>query len=137
VRCVYPVDTFLMRDEIRDRLAAATGFEWDAGKRPKVQARHDVDPGECEQAFFHEPFLVSNDAAHSDEEPRWRALGRTAAARPLFVVFTMRGPFIGVLAARPMTRKERVIYAQAEAQYEKGDPPIQIGGRRALVLDHG
>ena len=113
-----------MTDEILDVLAAATGFEWDAANRPKVRARHAVDPGECEQAFFHEPFLVSYDAAHSADEPRWRALGRTAAARPLFVVFTMRGPLIRVLAARPMTRKERVIYAHAEARHEKGDSPL-------------
>jgi uncharacterized protein len=99
-----------MTDEIHRRLAAATGFEWDAGTRPKIRAQHDVDPGECEQAFFHEPFLVSYDAAHSAAKPRWRALGQTAAARPLFVVFTLRGAFIRVLAARPMTRKERVIY---------------------------
>ena len=113
-----------MTDEIHDSLATATGFEWDAGNRPKVRARHAVDPGECEQAFFHEPFLVSYDAAHSADEPRWRALGRTAAARPLFIVFTMRGPLIRVLAARPMTRKERVIYAHAEAQHEEGDSQV-------------
>jgi uncharacterized DUF497 family protein len=113
-----------MTDEIHDRLAVATGFEWDVGNRPKVRARHDVDPGECEQAFFHEPFLVSSDGAHSAVEPRWRALGRTAAARPLFIVFTMRGPLIRVLSARPMTRKERVIYAHAEAQHEEGDSSI-------------
>ncbi len=113
-----------MTHEIHDRLTAATGFEWDAGNRPKVRARHKVDPGECEQAFFHEPFLVSYDAAHSSEEARWRALGRTAAARPLFVVFTMRGPLIRVFAARPMTRKERVIYAHAEAQHEESDPAV-------------
>ena len=47
-----------------------------------------------------------------------------AAAHPLFVVFTMRGPLIRVLAARPMTRKERVIYAHAEAQHEEGESPV-------------
>jgi len=113
-----------MTEAIHSRLAAATGFEWDSGNRPKIPARHGVDPGECEQAFFQEPFLASSDAAHAAEEPRWRALGRTAAARPLFVVFTMRGTLIRVLAARPMTRKERVIYAHAEAQHEKNDPPV-------------
>jgi uncharacterized protein len=113
-----------MTDEIRDRLATATGFEWDAGNRPKVRARHDVAPAECEQAFFHEPFLVSYDAVHSADESRWRALGRTAAGRALFVVFTLRGTLIRILAARPMTRKERVVYAHAEAQHEKSNPPI-------------
>ena len=113
-----------MLDEIHRRLAAASGFDWDDGKRPKVRARHAVEPGECEQAFFGEPFLVSFDASHSKDEPRWRALGRSAAARPLFVVFTLRGSLIRVLAARPMTRKERVTYAHAEARHEEGDPPL-------------
>ena len=113
-----------MSDEIHLRLATATGFDWDDGNRPKVRARHAVDPGECEQAFFNEPFLVSFDTAHASEEPRWRALGQTTAARLLFVVFTLRGSLIRVLAARPMTRKERVIYAHVEARREEGDSSV-------------
>ncbi len=113
-----------MPDEIHLKLATATGFDWDDGNRSKVQARHAVDSGECEQAFFHEPFLVSFDTAHSAEEPRWRALGRTTAARSLFVVLTLRASLIRVLAARPMTRKERVIYGHAEARHEEGDSAV-------------
>jgi uncharacterized DUF497 family protein len=97
-------------------LAAATGFDWDDGNAPKVRARHDVDPGECEQAFLREPFIVSADAKHSDTERRWRALGRTYADRFLFLVFTMRGTRIRVMQARNMNRKERRSYADAEAR---------------------
>ena len=82
--------------------------------------RHQVEPGECEQAFFHEPFVVSRDVAHSGAEFRWRALGRTVAGRLLFVVFTLRGTVIRVLAARDMNRKERRVYAEITTHTQKG-----------------
>ena len=96
--------------------ASATGFDWDAGNAPKVRARCGVDPGECEQVFFVEPFIVFADTKHSATERRWRALGRTLADRRLYLVFTMRGTLIRVVAARDMNRKERNAYAQAKAR---------------------
>jgi uncharacterized DUF497 family protein len=102
-----------------DPLVHATGFEWDTGNALKVVGRHNVEPGECEQAFFQEPFVVSYDASHSETEPRWRALGRTVAGRLLFVVFTLRGTLVRVLAARDMSRKERRVYAEITTRTEK------------------
>ncbi len=110
-----------MTDAIDALLASATGFDWDAGNAPKVQARHQVDPGECEQAFFVDPFIVAADATHSQREARWYALGRTFANRYLYLVFTMRGSLIRVISARPMNRKERRVYVQTQAR-EEGDP---------------
>jgi len=118
-RCIYRAYTKTVTDDLGDIgaiLAAATGFDWDDGNAPKVRARHDVDPGECEQAFLREPFIVSADPKHSDSERRWRALGRTYAARYLFLVFTMRGTRIRVTQARTMNRKERRSYADAQAR---------------------
>ena len=106
-------------DDIAKLLAQLTGFEWDAGNAPKVVSRHRAEPGECEQAFFQEPFVVSYDAAHLATEPRWRALGHTAAGRAVFLVFTVRGPLIRVLAARDMNRKERRYYAEITARTEE------------------
>lgn len=108
----------------RDRLLRGTGFQWDAGNAGKVLARHAVEPGECEQAFFAEPFLVSADEKHSGAEPRWRALGRTLAGRYLYVVFTIRGELIRVIAARDMNRRERQAYDQTKARYTK-DPDVR------------
>jgi uncharacterized DUF497 family protein len=108
-------------DAIEALLDSATGFDWDAGNAPKVQARHQVEPGECEQAFFVEPFIVAADAPHAQQEARWYALGRTFADRYLFLVFTMRGSLIRVVSARPMNRKERRVYVQAQTRRE-GDP---------------
>ena len=112
-----------MADDIGQALAATSGFQWDDGNAPKVVDRHSVEPGECEQVFFQIPVAGSYDAAHSREEPRWRALGRTIAGRHLLVVFTVRGPLIRVLAARDMNRKERAYYAEIVTR-TKGRPEV-------------
>lgn len=105
-----------MADEIFDRLARCTGFDWDAGNAPKLQERHGVTVGECEQVFFREPLLVAPDSRHSQHEERWAALGRTAGGRSLAIVFTLRGELIRPLSARDMSRKERRHYGEAEDQ---------------------
>lgn len=104
-------------------LAAATGFEWDAGNATKNWAKHAVTQAECEQVFFGRPLLVVADAAHSQGEPRFLALGRTSGGRPLLVVFTLRGGLVRVISARPMSRREREVYKHAEAE-EEADPPL-------------
>jgi len=112
-----------MIDDVAALLAHATGFDWDEGNAPKVTGRHGVEPGECEQVFFREPFVVSYDVAHSGLEHRWRALGQTVAGRWLLVVFTVRGSLIRVLAARNLNRKERAYYAEIAAR-QKNSPGI-------------
>jgi hypothetical protein len=113
-------------DDIYARLARCEGFDWDDGNAPKIKRRHDVEPGECEQAFVSEPLLVSADPGHSQHEERWRALGGTLGGRRLYLVFTLRrGELIRVLAARDMNRKERRTYEQAKARIEE-DPDVQV-----------
>jgi uncharacterized protein len=115
-RRIDHVYTSTVADDIFDRLAQCTGFDWDAGNAPKLQERHGVTPGECEQVFFREPLLVAPDARHSQHEEGWAALGRTADGRPLVIVFTLRGELIRPLSARDMSRKERRLYGEAENQ---------------------
>lgn len=100
-------------------LALCTGFEWDAENAPKVLARHNVEPGECEQAFFQEPFVATFDQGHSEIEQRWQGLGQTLAGRKLYLVFTVRGTLIRVIAARDMNRKERKRYEEIQASLEE------------------
>lgn len=104
-----------MAADIFERLAQCTGFEWDAGNVPKLQARHQVTPGECEQVFFQEPLLITSDRGHSGNEARWAAWGRTAEGRLLAIIFTLRGDRIRPLSARSMNRKERQRYAETKA----------------------
>jgi len=96
--------------EIPQELASCTGFQWDAGNIDKNWERHEVSPSECEQLFFQRPLLVAPDLAHSQDESRYAALGRTATGRRLTIVFTIRGTLIRVVSARAMSRRERRLY---------------------------
>ncbi len=96
-----------------DDLADCTGFQWDAGNADKNWERHQVTQGECEQVFFQRPLRIARDPAHSQAEPRYAALGQTAAGRRLTLVFTIRGTLIRVISARDMSRRERRLYERA------------------------
>jgi len=91
-----------------------TGFEWDEGNARKSTDKHGMSQAEAEQVFFGEPLLVVEDSRHSRSEPRFHALGVTAAGRRLHVTFTLRevNTKIRVISARDMHRKERTIHAQ-------------------------
>lgn len=95
-------------------LSKITEFDWDAGNARKNE-RHGVSAGEAEEVFFSIPLLLLDDEPHSQEEPRYHALGVTAAGRLLHLSFTLRreGTAIRVISARDMSRKERVVYEQA------------------------
>ena len=89
------------------------GFDWDSGNARKNE-RHGVTQAEAEQAFFDRRLKQALDPGHSVNEPRYHALGCTAAGRLLHVTFTLRleGTRIRVISARNASRKERVIYEQ-------------------------
>ena len=99
-------------------LAGVFGFDGDAGNVEKIWRTHAVAAAEAEQALLNRPLLVSPDRAHSAMEARFFALGEARAGRRLAVVFTIRGDRIRVISARPMSRKERIVYAEAKAQAE-------------------
>jgi uncharacterized DUF497 family protein len=94
--------------------AQITSFEWDEGNARKNE-KHGVTMAEAEQVFFNAPLLVLEDARHSNQEPRFHALGKTDDIRLLHITFTARhnGEKIRVISARDMHRKERVIYEKA------------------------
>ena len=56
------------------------------------------------------------DFAHSQNEPRVHALGKTDEGRMLHIAFPLRqtGLLIRVISARDMHRKERAVYEQAD-----------------------
>lgn len=96
--------------EFPKELAGCTGFQWDAGNADKNWEQHQVSQGECEQVFFQRPILIAPDREHSQREPRYAALGRTAAGRRLAVVFTIRGTLLRIISTRDMSRSERRLY---------------------------
>jgi len=95
-------------------LSAIIGFEWDEGNSRK-NSKHGVSTAEAEQVFFNAPLLLLSDVKHSQQEPRFHALGRTHQDRLLHVTFTLRqqNTHIRVISARDMHKKERSIYEQA------------------------
>lgn len=91
-----------------------TGFNWDEGNARKND-KHGVSMAEAEQLFFNAPLLLLEDSAHSQQEPRLHALGKTDDGRALHITFTLRqsDTLIRVISARDMHKKERAIYEQA------------------------
>ncbi|MEY4584030.1 MAG: hypothetical protein RJB10_527, partial [Pseudomonadota bacterium] len=57
-------------------LRSITGFNWDDGNARKNE-KHGVSMAEAEQVFFNAPLLLLEDSAHSQQEPRLHALGKT------------------------------------------------------------
>ncbi len=94
-----------------DRIA---GFDWDAGNARKNADKHEVSAAEAEQVFFNDPLLMVPDHAHSAQERRIHALGRTDDDRLLHVTFTLRNKDtrICVISARDMSRRERKAYGR-------------------------
>lgn len=92
-----------------------SGFNWDDGDARKNE-KHGVSTAEAEQVFFSAPLLLLEDSAHSRQEPRLHALGKTDEGRSLHITFTLRQSetLIRVISARDMHRKERTIYEQAD-----------------------
>ena len=97
-----------------DPLAACTGFDWDEANVAKNWERHRGTPDEGEDLFFHDPFVLRSDPGHSRRDRRYRALGRTARDRKLFVAFTIRGTLIRVISVRDMSRRECEEYQRHE-----------------------
>jgi len=93
-----------------DEFKQIAGFQWDKGNIDKNLEKHGVENWECEQIFFNEPLIVSDDPKHSQAEKRWAIFGKTDAGRRLTVIFTKRGDLIRVSSARDMNRKERYYY---------------------------
>ncbi len=91
-----------------------TEFEWDHGNAEKNWTKHRVSQTECEQIFFHQPVVVSDDAGHSQTETRFHALGQTDQGRRLFLTFTVRRDLIRVISAREMNRNEQEVYKSHE-----------------------
>lgn len=101
------------------RKIAFSGFAWDAANRSKCQ-EHGVSRAEVEYVLAHAATLIVPDLKKSHAEPRFLAIGRTAADRYAFVVFTPRQTGAGILmrpiSARYMHRKEIKKYEQEIAR---------------------
>ncbi len=82
------------------------GFDWDSGNWPKC-GQHGLSREEIEQVLLGEPAGMPD--PHPDE-PRMRAIGKTAAGRFVFLVFMIREidgqTMLRPISARYMHQKE-------------------------------
>ena len=97
---------------LENLVVGLTGFQWDAGNAGNNWTTHRVTQAEAEEVFFNRPVLLADDEKHSSRERRYNAMGHTNAVRLLSVIFTVRRDRIRVISARPMSRKERAVYAE-------------------------
>lgn len=90
------------------------GFDWDLGNWPKC-AKHGLTKTTIEQAF-HAGLDVFDDPIDPRIEKRFRAIGKDASGRHLFVVFCLRRKngkvLIRPISARYMREKEVRHYAR-------------------------
>lgn len=82
------------------------GFDWDDGNWPKC-GKHGVSRDEIEQVFLGVPSVMPDPFP---DEPRMRAIGKTAAGRYVFVAFMPReidgGTRLRPISARYMHQQE-------------------------------
>ena len=97
----------------------ANGFDWDKGNRAKCE-KHGL-PTSVIERLFTRPLAILPDAAHSQRERRFRAIGRTDKGRCVFIVFTLRRKADEVLI-RPISA--RYMHKKEIEAYEKENPDI-------------
>jgi uncharacterized DUF497 family protein len=79
-----------------------TGFDWDGGNWPKC-GKHGVSREEIEQVLMSTN--VAPDLKHSQQEPRYIAVGRTHVVRAMFVAFAIRQRQDGRHVIRPISAR--------------------------------
>lgn len=93
------------------------GFDWDGGNEEKCQ-KHGVSLAAIE-SLFRRSLAVLPYPAHSVQEERFKAIGRTDDARGVLIVFRLRrrggATFIRPISARYMHRQEIAYYEEETA----------------------
>lgn len=88
---------------------SVAGFDWDDGNAGKCQ-KHGVSIEVIEGLFRAGKLYVEPDIVNSTVETRFRAVGKTAQNRAVFLVFTIRDrsgdKLIRPISARYMHKKE-------------------------------
>lgn len=88
-------------------------FEWNKGNIDKNFAKHQVTNQETEEVFLDKNKVTFKDRLHSNNEERFRIIGKTKKGRLLFLVFTIRNEKIRIISARDINRKEVSLYEKA------------------------
>lgn len=83
-------------------------FEWDSEKARINKLKHKVSFETAANVFFDENRIEKLDTEHSDEEDRWKVLGKVDDV--LLVIYTDREDRTRIISARKADKAERRIY---------------------------
>jgi uncharacterized protein len=87
-------------------------FEWDPQKAGANAQKHGVTFEEAATVFGDPLAITFEDPDHSRDDNRYVTFGLSMQKRLLVVSHTERRDRIRIISARPMDRKERIIYEQ-------------------------
>jgi uncharacterized protein len=91
---------------------AAVRFEWDPRKAAGNVKKHGISFQEAATVFGDPLAITFQDPDHSEEEERQMTFGLSLQKRLIVVSHTQRKDRTRIISARPMDRKERVIYEE-------------------------
>jgi uncharacterized DUF497 family protein len=87
-------------------------FEWYPKKAVANLKKHRVSFQEAATVFGDPLAITFQDPDHSEDEERQVTFGRSLKKRLIVVSHTQREDRTRIISARPMGRKERVIYEE-------------------------
>jgi uncharacterized DUF497 family protein len=87
-------------------------FEWDPKKAAANLKKHGVSFQEAATVFGDPLAVTFQDPDHSEDEERQVTFGLSLQRRHIVVSHTERKDLTRIISARPMRRKERVIYEE-------------------------
>lgn len=83
-------------------------FVWDSEKAEKNWQKHGVKFRNAALAFFDENLIEDYDDFHSDDEERYKIIGKVE--KILVVIYTERGDRNRIISARLADKRERSDY---------------------------
>ncbi|MBR4642715.1 MAG: BrnT family toxin [Selenomonadaceae bacterium] len=82
--------------------------EWDDAKNEKNFRKHKIYFEDAARVFLDENRIDYLDENHSDDEERWKVIGRVRNV--LVVIYTERGEILRLISARKAEKKEEDEY---------------------------
>ena len=89
-------------------------FDWDENKNQINQRKHGVSFEEARTVFYDEQALLEYDELHSEDEERFRIIGRSENGSILLVVHCIRDEtVIRIISTRKATATEKAGYERS------------------------
>ena len=89
-------------------------FDWDENKNQINQRKHGVSFEEARTVFYDEQALLEYDELHSEDEDRFRIIGRSENGSILLVVHCIRDEtVIRIISTRKATATEKAGYERS------------------------